>query len=240
MSFRGNVTVGNDLLPYKYANAAGTLLTPFTNYSAPFMSTAASIIPSLSTSSTSRDIIGTCASTNGGAYSNIFIDVYVLDPESWINGALFDEYDLTPNFTSTNGFAQGKTYLGTFVDNGPLDRDPAVGSFNLNAAALGLAPGTQITVTANYSADPLGTHNGRTQTSNFSDPVILQQPFMITSVTRSGSNVTITWAGGKAPFTLQKRSAIIGTWGNVQTGINTSSAIDSDSSGQAYYRVQGN
>ena len=239
MSFRGNVTVGNDLLPYKYANAAGTLWTPFTNYSAPFMSTAASIIPSLSTSSTSHDIIGTCASTNGGSYSNIFIDVYVLDPESWINGALFDEYDLTLNFTSTNGFAQGKTYLGTFVDNGPLDRDPAVGSFNFNAAALVVAPGTQITVTANYSADPLGTHNGRTQTSNFSDPVILQPPFMITSVTRSGSNVTITWTGGNAPFSLQRRDTIKGTWISVQTGIVSSSTTYSDSGDQAYYQVVG-
>ena len=240
MSFRGNVTVGNDLLPYKYANGNFSLLTPFTNYSAPFMSTAAGILPSLSVSSTTGDIIGTCASTNGGAYSNIFVDVYVLDPESWVNGALFFEQDLGLDFISTNGFPQGKTYLGTFVDNGPLDRDPGVGSFNFKAEALGLAPGTQITVTANYSADPIGTHNGRVHTSNFSDPVILQQPIKITSVTRNGSNVTITWTGGTAPFSLQKRSTIKGTWGNVQTGIATSSTTYSDSGDQAFYQVLGN
>jgi hypothetical protein len=240
LSFRGNVTVGNDLLPYKYANGGFTLLSSFTNYSAPFMSTAASIIPGLSVSSTTGDIIGTCASTNGGAYSNIFIDVYVLDPEGRTNGALFFEQDLSPDFVTTNGFPQGKTYLGTFVDNGPLDRDAAVGSFNFKASSLGLTPGTEIIVTANYSADPVGTHNGRVQTSNFSEPVTLLEPIKITSVTRSGSNVTITWTGGTAPFSLQKRSTIKGTWGTVQTGIATSSTTYSDSGDEAFYQVLGN
>jgi hypothetical protein len=238
MAFRGNVTVGNDLLPYKYANGAGTLLPLFTNYSAPYMSTAASIIPRLSASSTSGDIIGTCALPNG-AYTNLFIDVYVLDPESWANGALFEEVDLNP-VVFTNGFPQGKGYLGTFVDNGPLDRDPAVGGFNFKAATLGLVPGTKVTATANYSADPVGTHNGRTHTSNFSDPATLREPLKITSVARNGSNVTISWTGGTAPFSLQSRSLLTGAWTTVQTGIATSSTTYSESGGEAFYQVLGN
>jgi len=241
VSFRGNATIGNDLLPYKYANSfgsSGTLLTSFTNYAAPYMSTTGDIIPSVSASSTSGDIIGTCATPQAG-YPNVAIDVYTLDPEGWANGKLFLQTELTDYATYTNGFPQGKTYLGTFVDNGPLDRDPAVGSFNFNAAALGLAAGTQVTVAANYSADPAGTHNGRVHTSNFSNPATLRAPVQIGSVTRSGSTLTISWTGGSGPYTLQKKSPITGTWVDAQTGIVGTSTTDTITGTESYYRVVG-
>src|SRR5207245_6610687 len=111
-------------------------------------------------------------------------------------------------------------------DNGPLDSNPAVGSFNFNAASLGLASGTQITVTANYSQDPPGTHHGRTHTSNFSNPTTLRASLRITSITRSGATLTINWSGGSPPYTLQKKSPITGAWGNVTTGISGTSTTD--------------
>jgi len=58
------------------------------------------------------------------------------------------------------------------VDNGPQDSDPAVGKFSLNLFGLDLGTGA-VTVTANYSADPPKTRNGRIHTSNFSNPITL-------------------------------------------------------------------
>jgi hypothetical protein len=164
----------------------------------------------------------------------------MLDPEGWANGKLFREMELTDDATYTNGFPQGKAYLGTFVDNGPLDRDPAVGSFAFNTTALGLTPGTEITVAANYSADLIGTRNGRTHTSNFSTPVTLRAPVKIATVAASGATLTIAWTGGAAPYTLQRQTRIGGAWTNVATGITGTTATDTISSTEAYYRVVGN
>jgi len=241
VSFRGNRMVNNGIAPFPYANGSGFQYDAFTNYESAYMSTEGDIIPSISTNSTVADIIGTCASTNGSAYSNIIVDVYVLDPEGWTNGQAFALYELTDYSTYTNGFPQGKSYLGSFVDNGPYDRNPTVGSFNFNAAALGIAQGTAITVTANYSADPPGTHNGRTHTSNFSNPATLRPALRIGSISRTGTTVTVSWSGGRAPYTLQKADVLSGPWNNVSTGLTGTSTTDSGASGsQAFYRVLGN
>lgn len=241
LSFRGNSMVNNELVPYSYASGFGSRLANFTNYSAPYMSTTGDIIPLLSASSTAADIIGTCAPTNGGAYSNIFIDVYILDQEGWTNGQDQALFELTDNATYTNGFAQGRTYLGTFVDNGPTDRDPAVGRFNFNASALGLTAGMQLTVTANYSQDPPGTTHGRTHTSNFSNPVTVRSPLRIASISRSGTTVSLSWTGGSAPYTVQKASAVTGPWNTLASGLSGTSTTDTGASGgQAFYRVLGN
>jgi len=239
VSFRGNVTVNNELLPYTYANGANTRLYNFTNYEAPYFDTNSDIIPTVSAQSTAGDIIGRCAPTNGSAYSNIFIDVYELDLEGWSNGIALDIPELTGP-TYTNGFPQGKRFLGSFVDNGPYDRDPAVGSFNFNAGPLGLTAGTIVTITANYSADPAGTHNGRTHTSNFSNPTTLRAPLRITSISHSGSNVTINWTGASPPYTLQKKVSLTNAWTNFMTGITGTSGNDTFSTGPAFYRVLGN
>ena len=191
ISMRGNQMVNNLIAPFTYADGSGTptaqgdLWPGFLGYEQPFMNTSAAanyndLLPTLSASTTAADIIGTYPHPNPtNSFTNIFIDVYVLDPEGWTNGQALALSELTDYSTYTNGFPQGKTYLGTFLDNGPLDRDPAVGSFNFNAAALNLAPGTRITITANYSADHPGTLRGRTQTSNFSNPATLLAPLKL-------------------------------------------------------------
>ena len=255
VSVRGNKLIGNNLAPISYADNNGDLLNSFTNYDLAYMSTVGDIIPSLATNSTASRLIGTCAgpvpppATNFAPsfqnYTNILIDVYTLDPEGWTNGIKFVLFELevidqnTGTPQQTNGFPQGKTYLGTFQDNGPYDSDPAVGRFNFNIASLGLSSGVQVTAAANYSADPPGTHRGRVHTSNFANPVTLLAPLVITSISKSGSTITINWAGGTPPYTLQKKSPITGSWGDLQTGISGTSATDTISGTQAYYRVKG-
>ena len=108
LSFRGNVTVGNDLLPFKYANGQGTMLTAFTNYEAPYMITSGSIIPVVNTNNTFPNLSGTF-SPGVAPYTNIILDVYQLDPEGWANGKLFAEPELINSVTqTTNGFPQGQ------------------------------------------------------------------------------------------------------------------------------------
>src|SRR5690349_10539384 len=74
----------------------------------------------------------------------------------------FTYFELTDNATYTNGFPQGSKYLGSI----PV---PNTGSFNVDISGFDLGLGW-VTVTANYSADPAGTHAGKTQTSDFSMP----------------------------------------------------------------------
>ncbi len=159
VSLRGNKTVGNNLIPYNYANA-GAALAGFTNYAAPFMdvNSANGIIPILATTNIFPRLTGTFA-PGIAPYTTVVMDVYELDPEGWANGKRFLAQELTDNATFTNGFAQGMKYLGSFTV-------PNTGNFDITLPAYAGV----VTLTANYSADPAGTKNGRVHTSNFSNP----------------------------------------------------------------------
>jgi hypothetical protein len=164
VSLRGNVLINNNLVPYGYADGGNGLLPGFTNYYAPYMDTNASIIPGLdSTNSIYPTLAGTFA-VGVAPYTNIIIDVYQLDQEGWTNGQQFGFAELIdPSTGLTNGFPQGSKYLGSF----PVAN---TGSFSVDISRLDLGLGW-VTVTANYSADPPGTHRSRTHTSNFSNPI---------------------------------------------------------------------
>ena len=66
---------------------------------------------------------------------------------------------------------------------------------------------------------------------------VLAAPVTITSTSRSGTSTTINWSGGKAPYSLQRRSPLTGAWGTVQTGIAGNTTTYTDASGPAYYQV---
>ncbi len=169
MSLRGNVMIGNDPAPFTYLpeGLAGdsTRLEKYTNQVATFMSTAGdynTYAPVLATTNVYPTLSGTFA-VGIAPYTTVSIDVYELDPEGWANGKALagaqNWPELTDGATYTNGFPQGKKYLGTF-------NVPNTGSFSITLPAyVGV-----VTATANYSADPAGTHNGRTATGNFSNP----------------------------------------------------------------------
>jgi hypothetical protein len=164
IAMRGNKLVNNNLVPFTWANDLSTRLDNFTNYEAAYMSTNGDIIPGLDTNSVFPHLKGAFP-VGIAPYTNVIIDVYQLDQEGWTNGKAFDLAELTDSTTYTNGFAQGSKYLGSFSV-------PNSGSFDVDLAGLDLGLG-YITVSANYSADPSGTHRARTQTSNFSTPVTL-------------------------------------------------------------------
>lgn len=247
IAMRGNVMVNNLIAPFDYVgnDPSQDYLTQFSFYEGPFMNTTnvskfSDLIPRLSATTTAGLIVGTCPSPNfSGPFTNLFIDLYVLDPEGWTNGIAFALPALTDNATYTNGFPAGRKFLGTFVDNGPLDSDPTVGSFSFDASSLNLAVGTQVTIAANYSMDPAGTHNGRTHTSDFSNPVTLAPEFRILSANRFGSSVTLTWQGGVEPFSLRRASSVAGPWVVVQSNLAGGTTTYSDTGVDAFYQIVG-
>jgi hypothetical protein len=150
------------------------------------------LLPVISASSTTARLIGT-APANNATYPYLIIDLYLPDPEGLTNGlVVLDPY-------LTNGWVHGKTFLCALLDNGPLDTDPAAGSFNFAISSLGLAAGTKVTISANYSKDAPGTHNARVLTSLFSNPQTLAAGGPVVTVVDDGvSNVgaagTLYWA----------------------------------------------
>jgi hypothetical protein len=136
------------------------------------MDTNGSLVPVLSTTNVFPHLIGTYP-PGIAPYTTVILDVYQADMEGWADGvafagANFATYavpnELTDGATYTNGFAQGMKYIGSYVmpDNS--------GNFSISLpATVDLGVGA-VSVTANYSADPAGTHNGRVHTSNFSNP----------------------------------------------------------------------
>ena len=214
VSLRGNKMVNNNLAPYSYADGFGGRLNNFTNYATPFMDPATnSIIPTLDPTSIYPRLKGTFAlGTNG--FTNIIIDVYQLDLEGWQNGKAVagaqNWSELTDSASYTNGFAQGSKYLGSRVV-------PNTGSFNIDIT--GMAPGErgQFTVTANYSADPPGTHNGRVHTSDFSMPVYTLPGDVACWYHATGNYVTnglIDLANQASPATLGNWEPYIGAIGD--------------------------
>jgi hypothetical protein len=205
VSLRGNRLIGNNIPPFSYAVGSGLQLVALTNYFAPFIETN-QIIPEISTNSNQSLLRGTCA-LGVAPYTNIIIDVYAADEEGWTNGQKFSLLELAytdPITMDTKyyGFPQGKTYLGSFVDNGPKDLNPAAGQFTLDISSLGIGTSTLVTLAASYSADPPGTHNGRTHTSEFANPLTLVSAPRL-RIARSGANVVISWATNAGTFTIQ-------------------------------------
>jgi hypothetical protein len=198
LSVRGNSFVGMESPPYTYCWTAFGLAN-YSNRVAQFMVPPGdynTFYPQVDVSSTSTNLIGSCPPGLSPYDQALVIDVYKADPEGWANGKKFGLAPLVINGV-TNGFAEGKTYVGSLRDNGPYDLDPTVGSWRFNVgpggANLGLAPGDFVTVTANYSDTPLtGTAVGATgaavHTSNFSKPVTLQVPHRIILVTTTASS----------------------------------------------------
>jgi hypothetical protein len=211
ISFRGNKMMGNDLAPVSYATGTGNNLQRLTNIYRIYLVTTNLIFPTLSTNSSQGRLRGIC-STGKTPYTNLIIDVYYADPEGWTNGQRFQMEELAYIDPSTSqtayyGFAQGRTYIGSFLDNGPQDLDPTPGQFEFDISSLNLPIDTLITATANYSADPPGTPNGRTETTDFAIPITLQ-PSPRVECSRVTEGVTISWPTNAGTFFIESSSSL--------------------------------
>lgn len=210
VSLRGNRLMGCNIPPFSFADGTGGRLPAFTNYYTNFMWTTNAIIPSLSPTSTQARLRGACPLSKG-SYTNVIIDVYLADEEGWTNGQLFQfselAYTNSLGDTQYYGFAQGRVYLGSFVDNGPQDLDPTPGQFDFDLSSMNIPVSELVTVTANYSADPPGTHNGRTHTSNFAMPIKLL-PAPRIRIANAARNINVWWPTNSGILTFQLTSTL--------------------------------
>jgi len=210
LSLRGNHLIGNNMPPFSFATGFGNRLRGFTNYFAPYLFTNGPIIPALVAPSTQARLRGSCA-PGQAPYTNIIMDVYLADEEGWTNGQVFQFSELAylneMGNTFYYGFAQGRTYLGSYIDNGLQDLDPTPGQFDFDIRSLNISVSDLLTVTANYSADPPGTHNGRTHTSNFAMPIkLLPAPQL--KIARLAGNVILSWPTNSGMLSFQSTPSL--------------------------------
>jgi hypothetical protein len=147
-----------------------TFSTGVDRYYEPYLQDTNVLVPVLSETSSTARLIGTAPLPNEtNVFSNLILDLYLPDPIGLSNGVLFEFPELP------EGFVQGETWLGTFLEGGSEDLNPTAGEFEFDISSLGLAAGTQVTVAASFSADDPGTTRGRAHTTPFAVPVELTQ-----------------------------------------------------------------
>lgn len=193
VSFRGNSLIDNFPFPVSPLRNAGAFLNDY--YSQALLDPTQGVSPVLLTNSTVTRLQGTVPQANTEAYPAMIIDVYIADMEGMTNGMAAGIPQLP------QGFVQGRTYLGSYVKNSAADLSSQPGSFVFDITRFKLAPGTSLTVTANYVA-PVGVSQGPS----------------ITSITESQGQVTITWTG---TATIQSASDVTGPWTDQFSGGNS-------------------
>jgi hypothetical protein len=199
VSLRGNTLINNFPAPVSPLRE-NTLL--FDYMSKAIADTNNGVVPVLATNTSATLLAGTVpvASTN---FPVTVIDLYIADPVGITNGQAANIPGLT------NGFVQGRVYLGSFVEGSPADLNTNAGAFEFSISSLGITNGTTITVTANYLQGPAGATNGVALTSPFSDPVTVAgagvQPSV--SISRTGGQISVTFTG-----TLESAPAVTGPW----------------------------
>jgi hypothetical protein len=190
---------------------SGDFLMQFTNYFAVYSWDTNQVLPLLFDTSTQARLRGSCQ-PGKAPYTNIVFDVYLADEEGWTNGQALqlNELAYTNGMGDTlyYGFAQGRTYLGSFVDNGPQDLDPTPGQFDFDISSFNVPVTELVTITANYSTDPPGTHNGRVQTSDFAMPITLL-PAARLSIAKIAGSVVISWPTNSGMFSFQSTPNLV-------------------------------
>ncbi|MCI0538678.1 MAG: CHRD domain-containing protein, partial [Verrucomicrobiales bacterium] len=112
-----------------------------------------------------------------------------------------------------NGYVQGKAYIASFVEGSPADKNANPGAFEFDLTGIELK-GAFLTVTANYSKAPAGTHNAEVLTSPFSAPVeVTFKPGSIESVglTRIVPDTIVGNPTGDALGNWEPYTSVLGT-----------------------------
>jgi hypothetical protein len=173
--------------------------------------------------------MGTVPLANKDLYPTTSIDLYIADPEGIATGQALQDPLMT------NGYVQGRVYLGSFVVDSIEDQDKAPGAFAFDISGLNVPEGL-LTITANYSQAPVGVHNAITLTSPFSDPIAPEvvEGAPTLAITRAGNAITISWTG--SGYKLQTASALpASTWTDVSTTGNSYQV--NTGSGKAFFRL---
>ncbi|MEW6159851.1 MAG: CHRD domain-containing protein [Verrucomicrobiota bacterium] len=219
---RGNVMVNNFPFPVSPLRMSGADTFWKVYYTKALANPEGDLVPVLSPNTTASRLIGTVPVANTD-YPVTLIDLYKADPE----GIAFGKTAAVPELP--NGFVQGRTYVASFQDNSDADLNKTAGQFEFDISALGVG-GSDLTVTANYSKSAAGTHNAVVLTSPFSEPVTVGQgpapELVLNRPTRAGNNIVVSWTGGRAPYTVQKKTSLNDAeWVDVDTTSETSLSV---------------
>ena len=229
VSARGNVMVNNGPFPTSPVDlGSGSFWTSYYEKALVDSSTVEAVLPVISGTSTATRLIGTVPVANE-TYPVTIIDVYIADPE----GIAYGKDILVPG-----GYVQGKTYLGSFVDNSAADANKTAGAFDVNISSFN-ADGL-ITITANYSQAPAGTHNAITLTSPFALPVQVTGVAGINmTIARTATGLRLTWTGGTGPFVVEKKTTLSAgsTWSIVTTTSDRTVDVTTDGA-EGYFRIR--
>jgi len=153
------------------------------------------ITPVIGAGTTTSTLTGACGQRTS-RYIRVVLDLY--------------EADTTPGVPP-----QGKKWRGTFAENSTADSNPAEGAFSFNIASLGIAHGTQVTITATYIVDSL----------------------TISSASRSGGNTTLKISGGAPPYDVYGATAVDGNYTLVSTSASSTATFAAPASMSFYYVV---
>ncbi|MGZ8900125.1 MAG: hypothetical protein ACXW3Z_08520 [Limisphaerales bacterium] len=219
VSARGNVLVNNFPFPTSPLKNGGLFWAAY--YTKALVDPSTGVVPVLAPGTTAARLIGTVPLSNPD-YPITIIDLYVADPE----GIAYGKTSGLPEFP--NGYVQGKTYLGSFVDNSAADANKAAGEFDINISGLG-ANGP-LTITANYSKWHAGIADGITLTSPFSEPVqVTSAPTINVSISRTPTGLQLSWTGGTGPFTVLKKANLTDAqWTPVTTTADRTANVATD------------
>lgn len=219
VSFRGNVMFNNE---------GEAPLDPTSSVTAEKFYTLALTVPTdnrptivtngnATTTSTLRVLVPARNTVN--VVDPISLELYLADPKGLTN--VSDSYPF--------GWVQGLTFLkhveldGTF-DGGNADID--VTDLNLSATDL-----RRVTVNASFKviASPAGDTTGPVPAAYVTTPFsatlggedIPSGPIVVT-IARAGANVGLSWTGGSAPYQVQFRTTLTGTWQSLLSTGDTS------------------
>ncbi|MBI3849866.1 MAG: hypothetical protein HY298_06190 [Verrucomicrobia bacterium] len=191
ISMRGNTLVNNSVRP---PLGDGSVAFEGENVYTNFMNVP--VIPVI-TALTTTSLSGSCGTPVGAPYTALIVDLYESDPEG---GAA--------------GFPQGKTYRGSFVDNGLLDSNPAVGAFTFNITGAGILTGTTNTLTVTYA-------KGVTITSVSHDPLLC--------------TTTLNYPLGN--YTVESATSVLGPWTTAGAATGSSTTIIAQCGDTVFYRL---
>ena len=203
LSVRGNSLVNNFPLPVNVAGTNFSLTEPDpTTFYASFLEPTNPLVIQPVITEADEYLAGT-APIPVATFSATIIDLYEADPEGITNGMTLDVPELP------NGFVQGRKYIASFVDNSDADLDPAPGAFRFGISGSPI-DGKNVTIMANYSEEPPGTHNAAVVSSPFSEPMIVDRRAVLRpSIMRSADGtVTITWPAELTNITVESTRSL--------------------------------
>lgn len=234
-SVRGNQLVNNFVPPVNPLKNTGTHLVNY--YTRVMADVAAGHLPEVAPTSSTTTLSGKVPLPSTG-YPVVAIDVYLPDPEGIALGKAYDTAQGTTDFP--DGWVQGKTFLGSFLVDGPADQNAAAGQFTFDISAWGLTAGTEVTVTANYAAT--AGPSEPVITSLFSKPVALvagASSIQMQPITVGPESLTLSWTGGTPPYQVQTRSSLsTGGWTALGAPTSNTSVTVPRSGAEGYFRVQ--